>query len=323
MVPPRRCTPPATGHLPHEHPMKWLLAGASGYLGTALRVRLASDGEQVVRLVRREPATSTEFRWDPDVGEMDMAAFEDVDVAVNLGGVPVAPLPWTQSRREQILRSRVNTTSTIARGLAEQASSRALTLIQASGIARYGTTSGAEPYTEQSPAAADFLAEVTTKWEAATQPAADAGVRVVIFRTSPVMGAGGGPLAPMKLAWWSGLGAVVGDGSQRMPMISLRDYLAVVHWAVTNDHASGPYNLTLPQPTTNAEFTDALANAMHRPRFLRVPASVIRTALGELAGQIVGDMYAIPKRLTEDGFVFSDPTVEDVVASALGSAGRH
>jgi NAD dependent epimerase/dehydratase family enzyme len=126
----------------------------------------------------------------------------------------------------------------------------------------------------------------------------------------------------MRLAWWCGLGAIIGDGRQRMPMISLGDYLAVVQWAAANNQASGPYNLTLPQPTTNAEFSDALATAMHRPRFLRVPAPVIRTALGELADQIVGDMYAVPQRLTDEGFVFSDPTVDDVVRSALRSAVR-
>jgi hypothetical protein len=302
--------------------MKWLLAGASGFLGRAIRVRLAGEGHEVVRLVRREPATSTEFRWDPDAGDIDASAFDGVDVAVNLGGVPVAPLPWTESRREQILSSRVNTTSTLARGLAAHANGRPRSLIQASGIARYGTTSGADPHTEDSPAAADYLAQVTTKWEAATQPAADAGVRVVIIRTSPVMDASGGSLTPMRLAWWCGLGAIIGDGSQRMPMISLGDYLAVVQWAAANNQASGPYNLTLPQPTTNAEFSDALATAMHRPRFLRVPAPVIRTALGELADQIVGDMYAVPQRLTDEGFVFSDPTVDDVVRSALRSAVR-
>jgi NAD dependent epimerase/dehydratase family enzyme len=121
------------------------------------------------------------------------------------------------------------------------------------------------------------------------------------------------------MAWSCGLGAVLGDGTQRMPMISLRDCLAVVQWVATNRTASGPYNVTLPQPTTNAEFSDALAEAMHRPRFLRIPARVLRTALGELAGQIVGDMYTIPKRLTDGGFTFRDPTVKDVVASALGS----
>jgi len=267
--------------------------------------------------VRREPATSTEFQWDPDSGAVDAAAFDGVDVAVNLAGVPVAPLPWTESRREQILSSRVNTTSTLARGLAAQTDDRSRTMIQMSGIARYGTTSGAEPYTEDSPAAADYLAQVTTKWEAAAQPAADAGVRVVVLRTSPVMHSSGGTLVPLKLAWSIGLGATLGDGSQRMPMISLRDYLGVVQWAATSEQASGPYNLTLPQPTTNAEFSDALAAGLHRPRFLRIPTPIIRTALGELAGQLVGDVYAIPERLTSDGFVFGDPTVEDLVASAL------
>jgi len=303
--------------------LKWLLAGASGFLGTAIRIRLASEGQQVVRLVRREPATSTEFSWDPDAGRIDMAAFDGVDVAVNLGGVPVAPLPWTESRREQILASRVNTTSTMARGFAAHADGRPRTLIQASGIARYGTTSGSEPYTEESPAAGDYLAQVTTKWEAAAQPAADAGVRVVILRTSPVMDSSGGTFALLKLPWLCGLGATLGDGSQRMPMISLRDYLAVVQWAATTEDVSGPYNLTLPQPTTNAEFADALAVAVHRPRFLRVPAAIMQTALGELAGQLIGDMYAVPQRLVGNGFVFSDPTVEDVVGSALRSAVRH
>jgi NAD dependent epimerase/dehydratase family enzyme len=106
-------------------------------------------------------------------------------------------------------------------------------------------------------------------------------------------------------------------------MISLHDYLAVVQWAATTEDASGPYNLTIPQPTTNAEFADALAAAVHRPRFLRVPARIMQTALGELAGQLIGDMYAVPQRLVGNGFVFSDPTVEDVVGSALRSAVRH
>jgi uncharacterized protein len=95
--------------------MKWLLAGASGFLGTAIRVRLATEGHEVVHLVRRKPATSTEVGWDPCAGELDPSCFEGIDIVVNLGGVPVAPRPWTKSRREQILASRVNSTSTISR----------------------------------------------------------------------------------------------------------------------------------------------------------------------------------------------------------------
>jgi uncharacterized protein len=131
------------------------------------------------------------------------------------------------------------------------------------------------------------------------------------------MASSGGPFRLMRLAWSCGLGATIGDGSQRMPMISLRDYLAVVRWAATSEHAAGPYNLTLPQRTTNAEFTDALAAALHRPRFLRVPTVAIRAALGELAEQITGDISVVPKRLTSDGFAFTDPTVQDTIDSAL------
>ncbi len=129
------------------------------------------------------------------------------------------------------------------------------------------------------------------RWEAATQPAVDAGVRTVMLRTSPVLDRSGGPFLPMRLAWSLGLGATLGDGSQRMPMISLDDYLGVVQWSATNAHVAGAYNLTIPEPATNAEFTDALAAQLHRPRFLKAPALVIKTALGELAGQLIGDVW--------------------------------
>src|SRR4029453_1293391 len=127
-----------------------------------------------------------------------------------------------------ILSWGVSPTSTMAQGLAAVADGRRPPLIQMSGIARYGTTSGAEPHTEESPAAADYLAQVTTKWEAATQAAADAGLRVVVLRTSPVMDSSGGTLLPLRLAWSVGLGATLGDGSQRMPMIRLFAYTDVV-----------------------------------------------------------------------------------------------
>jgi uncharacterized protein (TIGR01777 family) len=299
--------------------VKWLLAGASGFLGKALRVGLAEGGHEVARLVRREPASGTELRWDPDAGALDPTVLDGVDVVVNLGGVGVASRPWTAARREALLSSRVNTTRTVATALAARAAEhgRSPLLIQASGIARYGTRSGPDPYTEDSPAAPDFLAQVTVAWEGAAQPAVDAGSRVVILRTSPVLDRTGGAFVPMKLAWSAGLGARLGDGRQRMPLISLRDYLGVVEWAATTEHASGPYNLTIPQVTTNGEFSDALATALHRPRLLAAPAGVMRTALGELAEQLLGDVYAVPERLTGDGYVFRDPDVVTTIASAL------
>ena len=144
-----------------------------------------------------------------------------------------------------------------------------------------------------------------------------AGVRLIALRASPVLDRSGGSFAPMKLAWSAGLGATLGDGRQRMPMIALSDWLDVVLWATTTAHVSGPYNLTIPEPTTNAEFSDVLARALHRPRFLAAPKVLIRAALGELAEQLVGDLYVVPRRLTDDGFVFGAPDVKSTVAAAL------
>ena len=121
----------------------------------------------------------------------------------------------------------------------------------------------------------------------------------------------------MGLAWRCGLGATLGDGRQRMPMIALHDYLRVVRWAAEDPDASGPYNVTIPEPTTNAEFSNVLAEVLHRPRLLGAPALILRTAMGELAEQLLGDMYVIPKRLLDAGFVFTAPDVRSTIRSAL------
>ena len=294
----------------------WLLAGASGFLGTALRVRLATEGVEVVRLVRREPAALAERRWDPAQGELDPAVLDGVDVVVDLAGAPAFTGLWTQARREAILSSRVETTSTLARALATRGAD-APVLVQAGGISFYGGRRTETPHTETDPVAPDFFAQVCARWEEAAQPAVDAGVRVVFLRTSPVLDRSGGPFLPMRLAWSAGLGTVLGDGTQRMPLISLADYLGVVRWAAATPHARGPYNLTIPVPCTNAEFTDALARALHRPRLLKAPAAVLRTALGELSGQLLNDMWVLPQRLLDDGYVFEARDVESTVAIAL------
>lgn len=235
---------------------------------------------------------------------------------VNLGGVPVFGGPWTGPRREAILSSRVNTTATLARALADRGDG-APVFIQASGIGRYGGESSPEPRTEDSPAGLDYLAQLVVTWEEAAQPAVDAGVRTVFLRTSPVLDRSGGPFLPMRLAWSAGLGAILGTGRQRMPLISLDDYLGVVQWTAATESASGAYNLTIPEPTTNAEFADALAAQLNRPRLLRAPAAVLRTVLGELSGQLLDDMWVVPERLQRDGYRFYYPDVNSTIASAL------
>ena len=145
-------------------------------------------------------------------------------------------------------------------------------------------------------------------WEEATQAAVNAGVRVVFLRTSPVLDRSGGAFLPMRLAWSAGLGATLGDGNQRMPMISLVDYLGVVRWAATDEHAHGPYNLTIPGADHQRGVHRRPRAALHRPRLLKAPAAVLRAALGELADQLLDDMWVLPQRLIEDGYVFALPT---------------
>jgi uncharacterized protein (TIGR01777 family) len=299
--------------------MRWLLAGASGFLGNALRVHLASEGHEVVRLVRREPATSTEFRWDPYAGEVDAAAFDGVDVVMNLAGVNLYTRPWTTSRREKIVASRAQTTGTLARVLAERATGHGdgPVFLAQSATGYYGVVSSQWPYTEESPAGPDFAAQVCVQWEAPARIAADAGLRVVVLRAAPVLDRSGSSFQLMRRAWSCGLGAKLGSGAQRMPMITLQDYLRAVTWVAGNAAASGPYNLTIPEPTTNAEFTDALARALHRPRLLAAPEVALRTALGELADIFLGDTHVVPERLMKAGFVFDAPDVNSTIAVAL------
>jgi uncharacterized protein (TIGR01777 family) len=273
-------------------------------------------------LVRRTPATATEVQWNPDAHQVDPGAFAGVDVVVNLAGAGVADRLWTDSRRQLILASRVNTTFTLATALAAIAAQgeddATPALLQASGISRYGTQWSDAPADEQTAPGSDWLSSVVVKWEAAAQPAVDAGVRVVFLRTSPVMDPGGGPLQLMRLPWRLALGAQLGDGRQRMPMIGMRDYLQAVLWTASNNATEGAYNLTIPQPATNAEFTRALARVYGRPTLLRVPGIVLRTALGELAEQLLGDMYVLPKRLVAEGFLFEATDVESTLRLALG-----
>jgi uncharacterized protein len=283
--------------------VKYLLAGSSGFLGTALRVELATQGHQAARLVRRLAATATESEWNPDDGSLDPSVFDGIDAVVNLCGVGIADRPWTKARRELIRSSRLNPSRTLALALAARPDPRPV-LIQASGIGIYGTARTDAPHTEDSPAADDFVGELVEDWESAARPAVEAGVRTVLLRTAPVLDRSGGAFVPMLRAWSLGLAAKLGDGRQRMPMISLEDYLRVVQWAVENDQARGRYNVTIPQTTTNAEFTDALAE-------------LVRLGLGELAEQLVGDIWAVPRRLTEAGFVFTAPDVRSTIRAAL------
>jgi len=298
--------------------MKVAVTGSSGLIGTALVRALLADGHEVLRLVRRTPRTADEHRWEPALHRMPPGLLDDVDAVVNLAGVGVSDRRWTAGHKEQVLRSRVDSTTTISQALADAAAAvpgRARVLVSASGVGWYGDT-GDRVVEEDAPAGDDFLARVCVQWEAATAPAAAAGVRVVTLRTGLVLARGGllGRLAPLfKL----GLGGKLGSGRQYMPWIGLQDEVDAIRFLLTAP-VSGPVNLTAPTPVTNAEFTVALAAAVHRPALLTVPGIALQAVLGEFAqvGVLAGQR-AVPTALQAAGFTFGQPELRTALDAAL------
>lgn len=297
--------------------MRILVAGSSGFLGRALTAALREAGHDVRRLVRREARPDSaipESHWDPPSGHVDAGAFDGVDAVVNLCGAPLVGGRWSGARKQLLLDSRIEPTEVLAEAVAEQGIG---VLVNASGINYYGHTGSAE-VDESTPAGSGFLAELCAAWEAATAPAARAGARVVLARTSPVLAGNGGLLGPLKTLFWLGLGGRLGNGRQCFPWISLPDYLAAVRFALEHDHVSGPVNLVAPQVVTNAEFTKALGRALNRPTPWWAPAAFIRAALGEAADEMILDgPRAVPRALTDAGFSFAHPDLDDALAAVL------
>ncbi|WP_327633698.1 TIGR01777 family oxidoreductase [Kribbella sp. NBC_00482] len=294
--------------------MKYVLAGASGFLGKALARDLVANGHQVLRLVRRSPSTPDEVRWDPARGDLDAAALGDPDVLVNLAGANIGR-PWTPTYRLKIRESRVATTATLA-AVATKLDRRPVLLTQ-SGIGGYGTDLGDRILTEDSDLGDGFLADVVRLWEGALEPAREAGSRVAALRTGVVLDSKAPAFQLLSLPFRIGLGGRFGPGTQYFPVVSLTDWIRAVRHAAENDSVSGPVNITLPTPATNLELTEALATALHRPSLVPVPAILMKAALGEFAWELLGSKRALPTRLQSTGFTFHHPTVTAAISAAL------
>ena len=295
--------------------MRFVLAGASGFLGTVWRDHLARQGHDVVRLVRGEPQSSSESRWDPGTGQVDARVIEDADVVACLSGASLAHVPWTDSYKRTFLASRLDTTGTLATAIA--ASERKPAFLAQNGVAGYGDRADLVLTEESDTDAATFMGRVAREWELATAPASDAGARVVVMRTSVVLGRRGGALKLMLPAFKAGLGGPIGSGEQYFSTISVRDWVRAATFLAEHDEGSGAYNLTGPHPSTNAEFTTELGRLLHRPTRLRVPAFAVRAAMGEVASELLGSVRLEPARLLEAGFTFEDPTLHDRLVAAL------
>lgn len=296
--------------------MKFVLAGASGFLGTAWRDHLAHEGHDVVRLVRGEPQSSSESRWDPSRGRVDAAVIEDADVVACLSGASLAHVPWTDAYKRTFLASRLDTTGTLARAIA--ASDRKPAFLAQNGVAGYGDRADLVLTEDSDTDAATFMGRVTREWEQAAGPAREAGARVVVMRTSVVLGRRGGALKLMLPLFKAGLGGPIGSGEQYFATISERDWVRAATFLGEHDDCEGAYNLTGPNPTTNAEFTAELGRLLHRPTVVRAPAFAVRAAMGEVSSELLGSVRLEPARLLEAGFTFEDPTTHDRLVAALG-----
>ena len=291
-----------------------MLAGASGFLGTALKQSLLADGHDVLVLVRHETAQAGEDSWDPGSGRIDPDFLAGADAVVCLSGVGVGDRRWTESYKQLILRSRVDSVGTIARSLRDYGGPR--TFIAASAVGYYGA-SGDRVVDEQSPPGELFLSEVCRQWEAAADPAREAGVRVTHLRTGLVLARGQGLLARLVPIVKTGGGGKLGDGKQYMPWISLTDEIAAIRFLLSHDVA-GPVNLTGPAPVRNDEFTRTLGRVLHRPTLVPVPGFAARIALGEFAENVLTGQRAVPKRLLEAGFEFAHRDLESALRAELG-----
>jgi uncharacterized protein (TIGR01777 family) len=295
--------------------MRWVIAGSSGFLGTALRDGLARAGHDVVRLMRGDSPSPYDSRWDPAAGQVDLDVIASADVVVNVAGSPLAR-PWTAGQREAIRESRIRTTETLAKAIAA-VESRPAFLAQ-SAIAYYGSDRGDTVLDERTaPAEGGFLHRVVQDWETATAAAEDAGARVCRLRTGVVIDRRGGPLPLMVPVFRLGLGGPLGSGRQYFSVVSLADWVGAVLFLGEHESASGAYNLTAPEPPTNAEFTAALGRAVHRPTRLRVPGALLNRTLGEASGEMLGSLRVVPTRLQEAGFALRHRTVDEVVAAGL------
>ena len=305
--------------------MKVAVTGASGLIGTALTASLRADGHQVVRLVRRPPRadgerTGEEVRWDPRAADAGDPPLSGVDAVVHLAGAGVGNHRWTASYKAEIRASRVLATTALAVALAKT-QPRLKAFIVASAVGWYGDTGGRE-VTETTPAGKAFLSRVVHDWEAAADPAREAGIRVVHLRSGLVLGAGGGVLGRLVLPARFGLLPRFGDGYQVMSWITLTDEIRAIRFLLDGDGAderTGPYNLTAPNPVTNTALTAALHAAFHRPDFpwLRVPAPLLKLGLGEMSAELLTSARVLPSRLLEAGFTFEYPTIGAALTEEL------
>lgn len=296
--------------------MRVLVTGSTGFIGIALVSALEQRGDRVVRLGRGE-ATDARATWDPEAGTISTVALDGIDGVVHLAGEGIGEKKWTPEQKRRILESRVKGTSLLARTLAERQTKPSV-LVSGSAIGYYGNR-GDEMLDETSSSGDDFLAGVCTRWEAAAEPAAAAGIRLVTIRTGIVLHPSGGVLKRLLLPFRLGLGGRVASGRQWMSWIARADLVGAILHALDRESMRGPVNMTAPNPATNAVFTKTLGSVLHRPTVLPTPLLPLKLRYGSelVEALLVGGQRVRPRRLQEDGYEFAYPDLEPALRAML------
>jgi len=298
--------------------MKVLLSGSSGLVGSALIPVLTGGGHQVVRLVRSQPRDEvSEVHWDPEAGDIDAAGLKGVEAAVHLAGESIAAGRWTAAKKARILESRVKGTRLLAETLAELKRPPKV-LVSASAVGYYGDR-GEETLREESASGSAFLSDVCRQWEAATEPAAAAGIRVVNLRFGVMLSSVGGALPRLLTPFKLGVGGRLGSGKQFMSWIAIDDVIGAILHALGTETLRGAVNAVAPEPVTNREFTRTLGRVLGRPTVFPMPAFAARLAFGQTADELLlASQRVEPAKLLASGYLFRFPDVEAALRHLLG-----
>lgn len=299
-------------------PLSILITGSTGLVGSALIPFLRTQGHQVTRLVRSEPRPGEPaILWKPASGRLDGSNLEGFDVMIHLAGESIAGR-WTEEKKERIRYSRANGTRLLSEALARLERPPKV-LISASATGYYGNR-GDDILLEDERPGSGFLANVCRQWEAATEPAAEQGIRVVNCRLGVVLSPKGGALSQMLPLFKMGMGGKLGSGDQYMSWIAMDDLLQAFAHAIARDELRGPVNVVSPNPVRNWEFTRILGHVLSRPTILPVPAAALHTFLGEEMTDevLLASIRTMPDRLSGTGYTFFYPELGGALRHLLG-----
>ncbi len=302
--------------------MRVLITGGTGLIGRAVSVDLQAAGYDVIVLTRdpsraKPPAGVDVAGWDGLTGAGWSQLLDRESAILHLAGEGIAEGRWSEERKRRLRASRVDSGRAVLEGI-RAAKITPRVLLQSSAVGFYGPR-GDDPLDENEPAGSTFLADVSREWEASTRDAEKLGVRRPLLRTGIVLSRDGGALPKMSLPVRLGVGGALGSGKQWFPWIHEVDEVAAIRFLLERNDATGPFNLTAPNPVTNAEFTRALGRALHRPTLFRVPAFALRIAVGEMADSLLASQRVIPKRLLDLGFRFRFEGVDAALAELFSN----